>query len=173
MTQTLPEVSTAIPVGEVNPVIVGQEEGGEQEVLPTGIFVTDPEVEESLVTQTLWLESTAIPAGVNPREIRGQSFVVAQEVAVEGISMTPYVLIVATQMLLFPLSTAIVPKAVTLGGEKVEEGGGLPPVPPPNPQEARERRNKRPERMRPRGRISLKGPTLFFIRFPPDLSNTP
>jgi hypothetical protein len=113
-----------------------------------------------------------MPAGVKFRTIRGQSVVVAQEVAPEGISRTP--VLVATQTLLLPGSTAIVPKEVTLEAEKVDEGGELPPAPPPPiPQEERERRKKNPKRMRPPGNNPLNPPRLFFIRFPPDLSPAP
>ena len=87
VTQMFPKLSTAIPVGEVNPENVLQEEEEVQEVVLDVISVT--ELEDVFVTQTLWLESTAIPAGVNPREMRGQSAVVAQEVALAGISMRP------------------------------------------------------------------------------------
>ena len=175
VTQTLFWESTAIPVGEVNPVKFGQEDGEQEPEEAAEDVISLTELEEVSVTQTLFWESTAIPAGVNPREMRGQDEVVAQEVAPAGISMRPLeedvvLKVVATQTLLL-LSTAIVPKEEgeeAVGSEKVEEGGALPPVPPPPiPQEAREKRKKRPGRMRPNGL------TLSSIKFPLDLSPSP
>ena len=157
--------STAIPVGEVNPEKVGQEEGGEEQVVvPKGIFVTDPG-EVSFVTQMLFLESTAIPAGPKPKGNSGQSEAVAQEVVPAGISIRPVLVVTQT---LFWLSIEIFPKEVSelvpVGGEKEVEGGGLPPVPPPPvPQAGRDKRKIMRMNMRPaRSNFCL-------IRFSPNL----
>ena len=165
VTQTLFLLSTAIPVGEVNPEKVGQEEGEEEQVVvPKGIFVTDP-VEVSFVTQMLFLESTTIPAGPKPKGNSGQSEAVAHEVALAGISMRTVLVVTQT---LFWLSIAIFPKEVgellPVGGEKEVEGGGLPPVPPPPvPQAGRDKRKIMRMNMRPARS------TFCLIRFSPNL----
>jgi hypothetical protein len=161
VTQTLPEPSTAIPVGEVNPEKVGQEEGEEkQEEL---ISMTFPLM--LLVTQMLFALSVAIPAGPKPKGNSGQSEAVAQEVVPAGISIRPVLVVTQT---LFWLSIEIFPKEVSelvpVGGEKEVEGGGLPPVPPPPvPQAGRDKRKIMRMNMRPaRSNFCL-------IRFSPNL----
>jgi hypothetical protein len=94
--------STAIPVGEVNPVTVGQVvEEQEVGLVPEGIFVTELPV--LLVTQTLPEVSTAIPVGEEKedREKFRQVFVVqpTEKFIVERISVTELPLLYVTQTL--------------------------------------------------------------------------